>query len=289
MAVGCGAHCAKLLLIILNIIFILSGLVLIAIGIWLVADPSVLKVVNFIVAGQSNLFRSAAILLITMGAFILLVSVIGFAGAVTEKPVVIGIYIALVALVCAGEFAGAIIAIVYKDKIMYKIDISLWDSLHSGSNSYYQVYQPNANSTVCKLASDNRAVWDYIQVKFGCCGVHDGDLSGYDTTNIVLNDTCTRMLDLPGSRPMTCCTPLSTVDKSDYEVDENDDQLAKRKDFDCSSIISNGCADDLIEWVEEYAPSLVGIGMGIGMLEMFVIIFAVCLCQHTKRYKEVDF
>jgi hypothetical protein len=63
----------------------LSGLLLIAIGAWLIGDNDVWRIIGFVVSQQSHLFRAAAGLLIAMGIFIILVSIIGFAGAITEK------------------------------------------------------------------------------------------------------------------------------------------------------------------------------------------------------------
>jgi len=86
MAIGCGATFAKIILIIYNIIFLLSGLVLIALGIWLIADGRVTNLISLSYNGtNSTFFRNAAILLITMGALILVISVIGFVGAILEN------------------------------------------------------------------------------------------------------------------------------------------------------------------------------------------------------------
>jgi hypothetical protein len=285
MAVGCGASCAKLMLVIVNIIFILTGLVLIAIGIWLIADPDILKIVKFVVTDEWRLFRSAGILLITMGAFVLVVSVLGFVGTLTESKIILTIYIVLLVVVFAGECSGGIIAIVYKDKIRDKIDDALTNSLNGLAKSdnktdpYYSSFTESDNKTNCR-ASEVGATWDYVQVMFDCCGVHDGGASGYETSQVQLNQICP-MLNLPGNRPQTCCKPID----DDMDPIDSDDQKKYVDDFDCSIVVNRGCSDALMQWIEKYAPALVGIGMGFGMFQLVVIIFAVCLCQHTNRKK----
>ena len=62
---------------------------MLAIGIWLLVDDSILKLVNFLAEGESNLFRAAAILLIALGGFVVLVSALGFVGACFEKTSVL--------------------------------------------------------------------------------------------------------------------------------------------------------------------------------------------------------
>jgi len=77
MAIGCGAKCAKIILIVYNIVFLLSGLFLIGLGIWLVADGRVNNLVTLTYNGtNSSLLRNAAIILITMGVLVVIISVL---------------------------------------------------------------------------------------------------------------------------------------------------------------------------------------------------------------------
>ena len=64
---------------------------MLAVGIWLLVDQGVLKVVNFIVPDNSDLFRAAAILLIALGVFVLLVSILGFVGSCIEHRNVLAV------------------------------------------------------------------------------------------------------------------------------------------------------------------------------------------------------
>jgi len=62
-----------------------------AVGIWLLVDDDILKLVDFIVPDESALFHAAAILLIALGAFVVLVSVLGFVGACIEHRTVLAV------------------------------------------------------------------------------------------------------------------------------------------------------------------------------------------------------
>ena len=63
----------------------LTGLAVLGVGVWLFVDQSVLKLIDFVVADQSTLFRASAILLIVLGTFVVVVSMVGFVGAVIEQ------------------------------------------------------------------------------------------------------------------------------------------------------------------------------------------------------------
>lgn len=69
----------------------LTGLAVLAIGIWMFVDAEIVKLVNFIASDESKLFRSAAIFLMALGCFVILVSALGFAGTVTESTTMLGI------------------------------------------------------------------------------------------------------------------------------------------------------------------------------------------------------
>ena len=69
----------------------LTGVALLGVGIWMITDPNVSKLINTVVSSQSHLFQAAAILLIALGAFVLLVSVLGFFGACLEHRTLLSI------------------------------------------------------------------------------------------------------------------------------------------------------------------------------------------------------
>jgi len=72
----------------------LTGLAIIAIGVWLYIDQAIFKPVDFInvlVAKNSDLFRVASIFLMALGSFVLLVSVLGFVGACIENPAILAV------------------------------------------------------------------------------------------------------------------------------------------------------------------------------------------------------
>lgn len=281
MALGCGAGCAKIILIIVNIIFLLTGLAVLGVGIWMLVDQDVLKLVDFIVPNESGLFHAAAILLIALGAFVVIVSILGFVGACIEHRKVLTAYIVLVVIVFAGQVACGIVAIIYKDEIRQNVDRSLIDSIQEVTNwvsddddRYY-----HDGGDKCE-ATSHGAIWDYVQVKFNCCGVYNAPLSGYEDTHV--HEFC-QSLNLKNiSRPVTCCEQTSDLDLSDLKTD---DQHELKKSFDCTQYKTQGCSNAVVEWIETYAPVLIGMGLGVGMFELFVILFALCLCQHVT-YKD---
>ena len=287
MAIGCGGTFAKIILIIYNIIFLLSGLVLIALGIWLLADGSVKGVIDLTFNGKnSDLFRNAAILLITMGVVVLLISILGFVAAILENTVLLGIYIGFLVLIFCGEVAGGVLAIVFKDDILENLRDVLGDSLSEQLNQtnkehYYMTETNNGTATGRCYTSDVGYLWDFVQIKFECCGVTDKQ-SGYEQLAPGYNfkNMCGDLVQ--PYFPLSCYRFKNSTTKFKDFHKKPDNQYDAQKLVDFNNAYTGGCYESVGKWVEKYAPVLIGIGIGFAMLELFGIIFAVCLCRNVE-------
>jgi len=279
MAIGCGATCAKIVLIIYNIIFLLSGLCLIGLGIWLVVDGRVQNLVSLSYNGSnSNLLRNAAIILITMGALVVVISVIGFIGAITESVILLTIYIVFLVVIFCGEICGGVIAIAFKDKIVYSLKGILGEQLDKqlaqSSTSHY--YNPGPNNTC--FTSDVGYFWDWAQITFKCCGINNNaDFKIRMNGSYTFNSMCS---GLDPYLPISCCPLKAPKEFGDFHK-VPDNQYDSKTMVDCTNPYATGCYDAVARWIEHYAPVLIGIGIGFAMLELFGIIFAVCLCRNT--------
>lgn len=284
MAVGCGAKFAKVTLIIFNIIFLCTGLVLIALGIWLLvllaqsSGPGEI----FKLASDTYLYRNAAILLIAMGSLILFVTVLGLVAAIKESKILLTIYLVFLFIIFGGEIAGGVVAIVYKDRIVTGLEDTLTKSLSgqfTGNTTYYD------NATVCSSSALFGRLWDYTQYMFDCCGVSGdynvGGFNGYQLTSPQLN-SCYKTNEMwPNTMvPLTCCRR----NKDSFPFDPSSQNDAIGQYYNCTLPYNEeGCVDSIENWIAKYAPVLIGIGIGFGMLEMFGVIFVVCLCMNTDK------
>jgi len=284
MAIGCGAKCAKIALIIYNIIFLCTGIVLIALGIWLVASGSIPGLVTLSFNGtNSALFRNSAILLIAMGVLVILISVLGMVGAIIENQIVLGVYIALLIVIFCGEIAGGVLAIVFKDQIVTGLTTSLSNQLAgqlNQSSTDKRYYNSQFNDTVC-YTSDAGYAWDFVQITFQCCGI-DNTQSGYESLQTGTYNFKSMCPQLKSAYvPLSCC-PFKSANTSFGDFHKvPDNEYNAQNLVDCTYPYPDGCSDKLRSWIEKYAPILIGIGIGFAMLELFGIIFAVCLCQNV--------
>lgn len=276
MAVGCGAKCAKAMLIIFNIIFWLSGCALLGVGIWLRIDHGILKVMQLSQINQEDkVLDYAAYLIIAIGAFVFLVGFLGCCGAIKENKCCLGLYIFFLLIVMAAELAAGVLVLVYKDGIVGAIEGGLTKEI--GEDNY--VSKDDKGKYVYTTFGTGM---NFAQTSLMCCGVNGpADYTGSNYTKSA-TDTGLEFVDFP----FTCCKMKKDTDTSkEATVDNIEDKkmcIAKTKDY----YYTQGCKDGLEDFVNTQALILVGIGIGIACLEIFGFIFAVCLCRNTSADDE---
>lgn len=244
----CCVNFVRVLVIIFNTIFALCGLALVGVGVWMLISPDVKDVLTVSAnASNSDFLRVAAILLIVVGALLFIISLLGIIGAVIEHRVVLGIFMAFLIVIFVGEIIGGVLAIVFKDSLLNNLDESVRDSL----KEYF-------NTGTCELSKAGHD-WEIAQKELQCCGTDAPD-RGYGT----LNTTCLSSKNWFNQLPPSCYN----------------DTYAVCNVRGCTPW-PKGCVEAAEDKITYYAPILIGIGLGVAMIQTIGIIFATCLCVNV--------
>ncbi|XP_064634041.1 tetraspanin-18-like isoform X1 [Lineus longissimus] len=280
MAIGCGPKCAKVLLIIFNFIFWLSGAAILGVGIYLIVDTTIVRYLEIIqVSSNDPYLKTAAFILIGIGAFVFVVGFFGCCGAIKESKCMLGMYIFFLVIVMAGELAAGVLVAVYKDKITKE--------LQKGMQT--QIKEKYGNGTAFDAA------WDLLQFERKCCGAKD--IKDYDGAIYKDMKTGSTKNDII---PRSCCVAkdgvkaekapsLTNDDLKDYTtcIKQADNFIAGTTDtLNAKVIHTKGCYNQVKAWFERYSIILIGVGCGIAGLEIIGFIFAICLCRNIGE--EVD-
>jgi len=176
-----------------------------------------------------------------------------------------------------------VVAIVYKDRIVYSLDNILYKSLGGllQSNSTKLYY--NYTGQYCQ-ASDTGYLWDYAQITLKCCGVSGPDdyTNAFNGSTFSFKSMCSNLTS--AKYPVSCYPFYNTSSTSfgDFHTNPDDEYRAQRLVDFSRSPYSTGCVDQVAYYIQKYAPVLIGIGIGFGMLELYGILFAVCLCRNVS-------
>jgi len=264
MVKGCGPNCARIILIIFNIIFWLSGAALLALGIYMLVGDQITVQIDFLSYlddlfpdTSQSLLKICAYAFIAVGIFVILVGFCGCFGAIKESKCLLGLYIFFLMIVMLCEIAIGAIAIYFRQDILDEADElypELVEDLYSSSGNF-------------------REVVNNIQYELECCGWSGVE----DYENVTWNG-------VTGIVP-SCC--IFTEESSDMRnltyTDSAIEDSSGCQAMTAGTYQTTNCMTAMEDWIDTHAYILIGVGIGIACLELFGMIFACCLCRNIEE------
>ena len=256
----CCASIARALLILFNFIFWLCGAVILGIGIWFLADKDISSKIEIVqIDSGDEYFKFAAYLFIAFGAFVFIVGFAGMCGAIRGSKCLLGFYIFFVLLIICAEITAAVLLILFRLEVENNIETLLQKNIKERYND---------NSVV-------RLGWDIVQIEFACCGSIGPDDYKY------INNTG---FETGQSFPTTCCV-LSNKDAAMEEPSTAApfNKIECFKKTNTTFYNQGGCKENLKEWALQHSTIIIGVGIGIAVLEIFSIVWACCYCRNIGK------
>jgi len=299
---GCFRKFAKVILIIVNIIFLLAGLLMFAFGISLVAAPS--KVIAFLESsglsfdsfqalseGQFiTVIKASGIFMIVLGIVVALVACLGFFGACCENKCLLITYAVILIIVLLAEIALIIFAAVYNKVFQRDMESTLTKTL---VNFGVDVTVMSNGSIDYSKVSDNGAAWIAFQTQFQCCGSHnytDYEAVTWNRTRCEAPVVC----PVPPARaavPLSCCVLTNPSKKKVTNINEYKNYASCLESASEGDTNRVGCTENFIAeakvWILRYGKIAIGIAAGIVGLEIILLILTFFLCctgEYSNKY-----
>jgi len=241
---------AKYCLFFFNLLLLIAGLIILIMGAIIAIQYS-----RYVKDGVVESV-AAPVAMIVIGCIIAITSILGCCGAIRESyTMLIGFAITLFVIFLV-ELSGSIAVFVLRSKI----DGTVHDRMVVMIHNYGE-----KNATE-KSARD---LMDGIQSKFHCCGINSYT-NWLENPNLVATE----------SVPDTCC-----LNKT-QGCGKNMADPKKPKEAAARFIYTNGCAKTFSVWLQDYATTLGGIGLGFLILELLGICLTCYLAQDIRRSYE---
>lgn len=245
-SLGFGGKCAKYTLFVFNLIVVLFGLALLAIGIYVLADSNAFIKIG-IADDPFHLVRGAAITVLVIGLASFVVGLVGCWGAVCEKTSCLNCYACITVVLILGEILAIILAGVYHSEIKDRMkDILVHDYTNSPNNSITWA-------------------WNHLQEMEKCCGV-DGP---YDW---LANSHFNKTVPVPDS----CCTNDTQTQLPLCYAD------ALKNETTADHVYQRGCAF-YIEWMKGHMAVLIAFAVILLLAEVILIALTCCLKANISR------
>ncbi|KAG8184081.1 hypothetical protein JTE90_025391 [Oedothorax gibbosus] len=264
MALGCGAKCAKGVLITFNLIFWLSGCALIAFGIYILIEEEKTSMFRLFTEGgdpeTSNSYahlQYLAFAYIGIGGLVFIVGFFGCCGAMQENKCMLVTYFIFLFIILGCELAVGVLAVFFQEKEIDGLEEKFRDTL---KNKYGT--DPSITQAI-----------DLAQSKFECCGVRDA--SDY------LDSSWKRKSGGDKSVSPTCCV-LRNPQQPDSHLNPqplNESRCQRDDSLNLKFRHQAGCKNKLEEYLKEESIIFLGLGCLAAALEIFGMIFSICLCK----------
>ncbi|XP_072379221.1 uncharacterized protein [Diabrotica undecimpunctata] len=179
MNLSCGSRTIKYLIFTFNFFFVITGIILIAVG---ASIHTYYTKYDFFLNSE---YFSLPNMLIATGTFIFLICFLGCYGAIKNSWIMLMAFSVLLGIIFIFEFSAGIAGYVLRDKTSKYLD----DSLRTAMDKY-------------NTSASTATMWDLVQTTFTCCGV-----GSYKDWAPVMNSA-----DLP----ISCCPTKAGTSGSFY-------------------------------------------------------------------------
>lgn len=254
---SCYRNCRqgwRIFFVILNIFFLLIGLTLIGLGIWLVVSQNDF---DFLTGTQ---YASGGVLIIIAGVITTIISAIGIVGGAGMWSGVLITYIVIMIVIVVLEIVAGILGFVFQDEIGDVAEERTLDAIRR-----YRV----DNDT--ERENDVNNFIEFLQDRFDCCGFNNSD-DWFDS--VFFNDT----MMFP---PSCLCMPGTAAERCfEHPLTQQ-------------IIYSQACGDSLNDFLDDNLAAIAGIGTAVGVFELFGIGIAIglciCVCKDRNKQDSADF
>ncbi|KAK8746643.1 hypothetical protein OTU49_017120 [Cherax quadricarinatus] len=234
---GCGKF-VRFLMFAINFIIWVSSIVILVLGIWTVADRPYLERLL-----GSEMYMTAAYILIGTGCVTFFVSFLGCFGALREVKCMLLTYFIVVLLLFIILLIGGILGYVFKDKARINMNHAMLNAMKE--------YKIDSDSPYTKA-------WDETQQAMKCCAIaHQEE---WPTNNKEFSMSNLHV-------PKSCCK------KDDTSGEMLDCQRNPTKE----NSYTEGCFSKAISFVENHALIIGVVGIAVAVITVLGLVLSIVL------------
>nr|XP_002131535.1 CD63 antigen [Ciona intestinalis] len=270
-----GDNCRRYTLMILHCFFLVVGVVLIMLGVFLYSVPGTQSVIQVTTeATTSRQVHQVSLVTMVTGGCVVFISLLGCYGALNNNRCILMTIAVIFTVVLVVECALAAFGIMFQSQIALKVtdQMTISLSLYEGDDA------TDANSVA----------WREIQTFFKCCGVNTAE-GFHNHTNINVSTSGNYTIGSAWYRnigmlvnqswPGSCCELDRVGEVSNpavcYTDNENNTELHKQ-----------GCLDQVVQFLQRHLLTITLLAILLFVTQIVAIILS---CQLFKNLKSSGF
>ncbi|KAJ7994483.1 hypothetical protein DPEC_G00249720 [Dallia pectoralis] len=245
----------KYFMFLFNFIFFLFGTLILGFGLWVLLDNQSFMAV---LQESSTALKISAYVLVGVGALSMLMGFLGCVGAIYEIRFLLALYFSCLLLILIGQVAAGVLIYYKKDLLNGEMSTIVTQVLTN---------YPGKNGTTEKS-------WDFIQRTMDCCGWNNP--KDWDANPFVVNSS--HLLFPCSCQNASLAGNHSASDRGFCEAASS-----------IWPVYDTGCSSKVESWILTNAAMVLGICVGVAVIELLGMILSICLCKsvHTEEYTKV--
>ncbi|XP_050991010.1 CD82 molecule b [Labeo rohita] len=249
MGKGCIAA-TKYFLFLFNLLFFIFGAVIMGFGLWVILDnQSFITVLH----ESSTSLKVGAYILIGIGSLSMLMGFLGCFGAIYEVRCLLGLYFTCLLLILIAQVTAAVLIYFQRDLLKHEMSTIV--------NKIMVSYTGNNTS---------EHAWDYLQRTMKCCG-WTGPSNW--TENVVIRSQKNNSQIL-----YPCSCRNDSISGTDIKETGLCDALSPNW-----PVFATGCISTVEDWLLSNCGVILGVCVGIGVIELLGMILSMCLCRSVQQ------
>uniref|UniRef100_A0A3Q2GZV9 Tetraspanin n=1 Tax=Equus caballus TaxID=9796 RepID=A0A3Q2GZV9_HORSE len=254
----------KYFLFLFNLLFFILGAMILGFGVWVLADRS--SFISVLQTSSSSL-KVGAYVFITVGAVTMLMGFLGCIGAIREVRCLLGLYITFLLLIFIAQVTAGVLFYLNMGKLKQEMGGIV--------SQLIQNYQDGQEDSL-------QEAWDYVQAQVKCCGWASfynwtDNAALMNRTNITFPCSCKRREEDSDTleRRGFCEAPRNATQSGNSPEDW--------------PVYREGCMERVEAWLQENLGIVLGVCVGVAVIELLGMLLSICLCRHvhSEDYSKV--
>ncbi|CAF0893089.1 unnamed protein product [Didymodactylos carnosus] len=274
---ACCMKFGRFIMVTVNILFVLIGIALLALGIYVMVDPKFQKIKTLLpITGDPNVQQGLSyiemigIVVIVFGGVLLILGFLGCCGTIRQYKWMLTLYAIIIGAIILAEVAMTIYFVAFQSKFADVFIPKLQASIRDNYNG-----PPIFNNT----PSAASLAWDFVMYNLQCCGANNReDFNNTPKWNKTdpFNSTQNFLY------PLTCC-PLANYQQDWNTLSQNILHQGETCAVQGNGTFSSGCYGKLMDLIGSYKTYIIIGAVIILVIELLAFIFAITLCCRKRR------
>ncbi|GFO28147.1 tetraspanin [Plakobranchus ocellatus] len=246
LSTGPVVTCLKTLMMVFNVIFWMTGIVILAIGIWT-------KVDLFKYLELSSVYQAhVPYVLIGIGAVIVLVGCLGCCCIIKGNALLLYLFSGFLFFVFIVNVSCGIAVLIYRGKVE--------EGFKEGLSNAMKKYDANKKNEITRAM-------DFLQDKLKCCGIQNYS-NWFETPYAKAEDN-------KNSVPASCCRKAPCQHNT----------LPKDKALIAKEIHPQGCHKLVVDFINSNMAPIGGVALGVAFFQALGALLACCLAKNINKAK----